>query len=80
MSMKKFWTVMAFGRGYNANAENRGVSLPAGLGQFNSKEAAVEELKRRVAADKNQTYDYYVLEAVTAAKVPVPEVDVVDLK
>ena len=78
--MKKFWWIVQNTRGTNNHGSRRDGYIGSSYGPFSSRDDAVAELKRRVDGDKSHGSDWYVLEAVIAAKIPVPDIEVVELK
>lgn len=69
--MKKFWLVVWV-------ATDGKVSVVAEPKGYPTKDEAENEMKRR-AADKNAENQYIVVEAISAAKRPVPNIELVPL-
>lgn len=48
---------------------------------FDTKEEAIEQAKRRVVAASNkESKDFYVMETVAVVKLPIPNVEVTEIK
>lgn len=75
--MKKFFGIIAVAAGADPLVQT--TTTPT---RFATKDEAIDHAKRKAGsqAKSEAQYDFYIMEALAMTRVPVPNVDVIDLK